>query len=261
LLGSTGNANISTLIFCVFQKNGMETHRIGVAHLLARHSSTPIYELIALCANSRDSAAWDEFVSRYHRSIGLSVVRTARRWGVAPQHMVEDLVQETYLRLCADNCRLLLEFAAQHPESISGYIKTIAANLVHDYFKSRYSQKRGSGRPQESIEQIDPSAGSETLGGPGAIERQVLLQEIDRYLEACSAGPEQRRDRLIFWLYYRQGLSAKAIATLSTVGLSAKGVESVILRLTRLVRERIIVVRSDDRADPAQKGFPAAESY
>ena len=95
------------------------------------------------------------------------------------------------------------------------------------------------------------------------MERQVLLKEIDRCLETCSEGPDKERDRLIFWLYYQQGMSAKAIAALPTVGLGAKGVESAILRLTRLVREQLAGLRSQTSESPlpGEKGFRPAESY
>jgi hypothetical protein len=43
--------------------------------------------------------------------------------------------------------------------------------------------------------------------------------------------------RQIFWLHYRQGMTAKEIAGLAYLGLSEKGVESVLFRLVRLVRE------------------------
>src|ERR1022692_959708 len=102
-------------------------------------------ELIHAC-ESNDGAAWEEFVSRFHRPVSFSILRTAWQWGGAPPHVVDDLVQETYLKLCANKCRLLGEFAAQHPEAIVGYIKTIAANLAHDHFKALHSQKRGSGQ-------------------------------------------------------------------------------------------------------------------
>jgi RNA polymerase sigma-70 factor (ECF subfamily) len=75
------------------------------------------------------------------------------------------------------------------------------------------------------------------------MERELLLKEIDHCLEGCLAGPEQERDRLIFWLYYQQGLSARAIADLPTIGLTAKGVESAIFRLTLMVRERMAGLR------------------
>jgi RNA polymerase sigma-70 factor, ECF subfamily len=219
--------------------------------------------LIRACAESDDSAAWEEFVSRFHRPVSLSIVRTASKWGGVSKQVVDDLVQETYLKLCADKFRTLRDFAVQHPEAIAGYIKTIAANVARDYFKSLYSQKRGSGEATRSIEDIEPEARSVSLGGQDAIEREILLDQIDRCLETCSEGPDQERDRLIFWLYYQQGLSAKAIAALPTVGLTAKGVESAILRLTRLVREQIVLSRSQTSASLQQgeKGLRPAESY
>jgi RNA polymerase sigma-70 factor (ECF subfamily) len=206
-------------------------------------------ELIRACAESADGAAWSEFVRRFHRPISLSVIRTCYQWGQAPRQLVDDLVQETYLKLCADNCRQLLQFAVQHPGEVQGYIKRTAINVVHDYFKSSHSQKRGSGQAQESLAEIDPKAESHSLGGPAAMERQVLLQQIDACFGSCPAGSDQERDRLIFWFHYRQGMSAKAISALPGIGLTPKGVESAILRLTRMVRERLVTVPDDSEEE------------
>lgn len=230
---------------------------------MARYSSVSAEELIRACAESDDSAAWEEFVARFHRPVSLSIVRAAHQWGEAPQQIVDDLVQETYLKLCADKCCLLQNFAVQHPDAIAGYIKTIAVNVAHDHFKSLHSQKRGCGETSQLLEDVEPPAQSGDLGSQAAMEREVLLKEIDRCLGTCSAGPDQERDRLIFWLYYQQGMSAKAIATLPTVGLTAKGVESAIFRLTRLVREQIAGLRPQTSGSPqlGEKGFRPAESY
>jgi RNA polymerase sigma-70 factor (ECF subfamily) len=220
-------------------------------------------ELILACAEFNDGAAWEEFVVRFRRPISLSILRIAHQWGGLPQQVVDDLVQETYLKLCSDKCRLLRDFAIQHPEAVTGYIKTIAVNLAHDHFKAFHSQKRGSGETAQLLEGVEPQAQSGDLGGQSAMEREVLLKQIDRCLGACSEGPDQERDRLIFWLYYQQGMSAKTIAALPTVGLTAKGVESAIFRLTRLVREQITNLRSQSSVSPqpGEKGFRPAESY
>jgi RNA polymerase sigma-70 factor (ECF subfamily) len=86
-------------------------------------------ELIRACAESNDGAAWEEFVTRFQRPISLSIKRTACQWGKDQWQFVDDLLQDTYLKLCADKCRLLLEFAQQHSdEAMLGYIKTIAIN-------------------------------------------------------------------------------------------------------------------------------------
>jgi RNA polymerase sigma-70 factor, ECF subfamily len=228
-----------------------------------RHSSMSAEELIRACAELNDGEAWSEFVSRFHRAISLSIIRIAYKWGHAPQQVVDDLIQETYLKLCSDRCRLLLEFAVRRPEAIAGYVKTIAMNVGHDYFKALHSQKRGSGEIEQSIEENDPKASGSELGGQDAIERAVLLKQINEYLETCSEGPDQGRDRLVFWLYYQQGMSAKAISSLPTVGLTAKGVESAISRLTRRIREHVADIQSERSTDPlrGEKGFRRAESY
>jgi RNA polymerase sigma-70 factor, ECF subfamily len=220
-------------------------------------------QLIRACAESNDGAAWQEFVARFHRPVSLSIIRTAYQWGAPSPQLVDDLVQETYLKLCANQCRLLRDFAIQHPDAIAGYIKTMAINVARDHFKAAYSQKRGSGSVSQFSENAEPLADSASLGGQRGMEREVLLQEIDRCLKDCLTGPDQERDRLIFWLYYQQGLSAKAIAALPTISLTAKGVESAIFRLTLLLRERISGLRSQTplRTPPGSKGFRPSESF
>jgi RNA polymerase sigma-70 factor, ECF subfamily len=230
---------------------------------LRRFSSISGEELIRACSESSDSAAWEEFVFRFHRPISLSIIRTAYQWGEAPQQVVDDLVQETYLKLCANKCRLLLEFATRRPEAILAYIKTIAVNVAHDHFKSLHSQKRGSGEVSQVLEDAEPKAATSGLGGQKTIEQEVLLDQINQCLESCSQGQDRDRDCTIFWLYYQQGMSAKDIAALPAIGLSAKGIESVIFRLTRLVREQLVSFRphKDSNSAPGGKGFLAAESY
>jgi RNA polymerase sigma-70 factor (ECF subfamily) len=61
----------------------------------------------------------------------------------------------------------------------------------------------------------------------------MLLRDVDDLLKQ---PPVVERDRQIFWLYYRQGMSAKEIAAISSLNLTIKGVESVIVRLNQFVR-------------------------
>lgn len=147
---------------------------------MAHHSSLSAQELIRACAESNDRASWEEFVSRFHRPISISVIRAAHQWTAVPQQVVDDLVQETYVKLCADKCHLLHAFAQEHPEAIEGYIRMIACNVARDDFKARYSQKRGAGRDQESLNDIDPSGGSGTLGSADTMERDPA--QADRRL-------------------------------------------------------------------------------
>jgi RNA polymerase sigma-70 factor (ECF subfamily) len=220
-------------------------------------------DLIRACAESNDGGAWQEFVFRFHKPISLSILRTANKWGGLSHELIDDLVQETYLKLCADRCYLLCVFAAKHPDATTNYIRTIAVNVVHDYFKGLHSHKRGSGRPVGNLELSEPSAPLECSGSPGGMEREVLLSQISRCMDTCAIGPDKERDKMIFWLYYRQGLTAQSIAALPTIRLTSKGVESVISRLTRLVRAELTRTNKAESTErPAnEKGFQAAESY
>jgi len=220
-------------------------------------------ELIRVCAESAEDAPWDEFVSRFHRPISLSVIRIAYQWGEIPHQVVDDLVQDVYLKLCANKCRHLREFAAQHPQAILGYVKTIAVNVAHDHFKSLHSQKRGSGEISQIGEDFEPRATPRDPGGQEAVERAVLFRQIDECVESCLEGPDRDRDRIIFWLYYQHGMTAKDIAALPTIELSPKGVESVIVRVIRLVRDRMVGMNifSDSKSIAGEKGFLSAESY
>jgi RNA polymerase sigma-70 factor (ECF subfamily) len=210
-----------------------------------------VLDLIRACAESNDGEAWEEFIVRFQRPISLSIKHTACQWGKDPLQFVDDLLQETYLKLCADNCRRLLEFAEQHPDDVVlRYIKTIAINVAHDHFKSFHSQKRGAGETDQLLEDFEPAAQSSSHGGSDAMERQVLLKQIDRLLQNCAVGSNQERDCLIFWFYYRQGMSARAIAALAIIKLTAKGVEAVILRITRCVQVQLGYAGTQDSAKP-----------
>jgi len=210
-----------------------------------RYSSLPLKDLVCLCAGPLDDEAWEEFVSRVGQPISLTIMRTARRLDVASRSLVDDLVQITYRKLWEDRCRHLRDFAIQHPEAILEYVKKAAANATHDYFKHVRSQSCGGDKPHVSTSDVDLEAGKQVLGSKEKIVSRVLEKEIDEHLKHCLTGPDQERDRTIFWLYFRQGMSTKEIASLPTIGLTAKGVGSVIERQKYCIREQILGSDSD----------------
>ncbi len=228
-----------------------------------QYSALSAGELVRQCARSADKAAWEEFVRRFHRLIAGVVLRTAQRWGETSRQTLDDLVQETYLKLCADQCRLLREFEPHSPEAVLSYLKVVTANVVHDHFKALHADKRGAGLMAEDPATIEASADAHSAGSPVSMEREVLLREIDACLRRHETGPDLQRNRLIFWLYYRAGASARAIASLPSIGLSTKGVESTLLRLTRLVRMELAEGRGAKTTGQEQrqkKGVPPANS-
>jgi RNA polymerase sigma-70 factor (ECF subfamily) len=197
-------------------------------------------ELVIACVETGDPAAWAEFIRRFHPLIAGVTIRISRRWGQFSREVVDDLVQDVYLKLCSEGLVRLRNFAPRHRDAMYGFIKTFTANLVHDHFKALESLKRGGGSTTVSIDLAEggPQIQS-TDAGSESMQRKVLIGEIDSFLKTAELGPNAERDRRIFWMYYRVGLTASGIATLPGIGLSTKGVESTIGRLTRIVRSRL----------------------
>ena len=110
---------------------------------MARYAKSSSTELVRACAESRDEWAWAEFIRRFQVVIAAAVIRTARQWGELSGAQMDDLIQDTYLKLCENDCRLLATFQSRHKESIYGFLKVVATNVVHDYFKSRAGREAG----------------------------------------------------------------------------------------------------------------------
>lgn len=218
------------------------------------YSSLPSDELVSLCSASQDLLAWREFVRRFQRPIALVIYRVARLWGESGTSIVDDLVQETFLKLCANDCSILREFRAKHTEASNGYLRVIALNVAHDYFRSRRAVKRGGSQRQVDSE-VDPLEFTPAAwGNADQIEREIQLKELDHLLDAASEVEVSTRDRVIFRLYYKQGLTAKAIASIPSFQLSTKGVESSLARTARFLKLQV-QGNQPYRSNPSQQGL------
>ena len=220
------------------------------------HLSPP--ELFAICASGGDAACWQEFMRRFNPVIARSVLRVAACHGTNNRSLIDDLVQETYLKICTDQCKLLRTFTPQSPESTFAFLKVVAARVAQDFFKSRLAEKRAPESNADSLEEMStPNAPPRSNSSLNHAERAVLISQIDSKLKDILPDKELQRSRTVFWLYYRSGFTANAIASLPTLGLTTKGVESLLLRLTRLVRENLSgLSETEDK-----KGFQQAESF
>ncbi len=196
-----------------------------------------LYDLLQQCLHTRDEYFWAQFIRRTQPLITATIIHRLRNY---PRQIVagvvDDLVQETYLKLCENNFRPLREFKYDHQNGIYGFLKATACSVLADYIRYRLSQKRGCGKATVYLEDVTADR------APVKVERhpdkEIVLHEIDRLLATCSDGATVQRDGAIFWLYYRYGLTCSAIAGIAYMGLTVKGVESTILRLTRRVKQR-----------------------
>lgn len=218
-------------------------------------------DLIEVCANSADQYAWREFIQRFNPLIRGVIHKTAVRCGGAPTSTIEDLVQETYLKLCANDRQVLRSFEPRHQNAAYGFLKVIAVNVALDHFKESRAIKRSADSDSSSpiIEVIERSSASSSQQ---SIEREILLGQIDQLLAEAVPGDDFERNRIVFWLYFRSGMTASAIASIPTVGLTTKGVESLVFRLTSKVKTKL-QNRGENTAAQSnvqQKGFRQLES-
>jgi RNA polymerase sigma-70 factor (ECF subfamily) len=207
---------------------------------LARYLKFSSTELVRACAGSKDERAWAEFIRRFQVVIGAAVLRTARHWCEPSPSQLDDLIQDTYLKLCADDSRLLRSFQPRHDDSIYGFLKVVAANVVHDHFKSALAAKRGAGQTEAITEPIRIDSRMAHTDSFDAVSRRIQLEQVDKVLRQVTAGKDQERKRTIFWLRHRQGLTASEIAAIPSIGLTTEGVESVLLRLAIMIRGHLI---------------------
>jgi RNA polymerase sigma-70 factor (ECF subfamily) len=194
-------------------------------------------DLSRLCVDAANVEAWQEFIRRFHRPIALTALRVSRQWGSGGSHAVDDLVQETYLRLCADGCRLLRNFTetANSTDPLGSLVRVVAGNVAHDYFRKGAAVKRGG--PQTTEPELpDEELLSDLWGGAREIERTAQIREIESTLQSFPDSVISLRERLIFRLYFRQGLTASAIAAIPALELTTKGVESALGRISQHLR-------------------------
>jgi RNA polymerase sigma-70 factor (ECF subfamily) len=197
-----------------------------------------VEELVRACAESGNAEAWEEFVRRFRVVIGSAVRRVAYSYGKPNAAVIDELIQDTYLKVCRDNCHLLRDFKPQYPDAFYGMLKKTAANIAHDYFRREEAETHGGRVIQVELADVEAFVPDSRSTGPTSIEREILLREVRDILSELDT-PTAARDRDIFWLYYRQGFTAQAIAAIPCYTPGTKGVESILHRLTCYVRERM----------------------
>jgi RNA polymerase sigma-70 factor (ECF subfamily) len=208
-----------------------------------------VNDLAKVCAHSADAAEWEEFLRRCAPLASLVALRVSRMWvnGSSPE-MVDDIVQEVFLKLCEQERRILREFEPRGEDSFLGLLRIVSASVANDYFRRLYSAKRG-GKVVTTPLFEDAAPFPAACGYQAAqTERSVLLAQLDQKLRSA---PEVigERDRTLFWLYYRQGLTAEEIAGMTGAGLTAKGVESALRRVAKWLREEVENRKPDNQTE------------
>jgi RNA polymerase sigma-70 factor (ECF subfamily) len=223
--------------------------------------------LARICAYSTDDSEWERFVRTVSPVVALAARRIGANWGDFSSNTASEVVQEVFLKLCDDDRRILREFEDRGNDSFLKLLRMITASVGTDYFRRLRAEKRGGRAVTASLDEHCRDVDFADSRALSALEWPALMGQLDRLL-AQFPNAVSGRDRTVFWLYYRHGFTAEAISRIPDIGLGAKGVESAILRMTRLLRERIsgggpqTASNSPPRTDPkpvrTQKGFVPA---
>ena len=193
---------------------------------------SPIRELLQLCLSTDAEEHWREFVRRTQPLIASVIINTVGRWKQPAPTLVDDLIQDTYVKLFANDKKALRSIKNEHENTIFGYLKVIASNVVRDHFR-------------QPINKADEVELTDAVVPPGPHDKEHLnfvenKEEVKTVLKTLSSSETCERDVAIFWFYYEQGYTAKEISLMPHLGLTVKGVERVILRLTRYLRGKLV---------------------
>lgn len=199
-------------------------------------SHTTVNDLARACAYSSDAEEWECFLRLATPLVGLAATRACRMWTNSVSHaMVDDIVQEVFLKLCEQQRRILREFVPRAEDSFFGLLRTVSVSVANDYMRRISSAKRGGKVVTISLNEDAPPLQVPGTDRSAEIQQSVLFVQIDEMLRS-DAEAISERDRSIFWLYYRQGFTAEEISRMAEAGLSAKGVESALRRIANWLR-------------------------
>lgn len=166
-------------------------------------ATTPDHALLAGCLDGRRSAL-AAFVERFARLVHHSVAGTLRRSrGEVDARRIEDLCQDVFVALLADDCRRLRLYRGDRGCSLASWVRVIAVRTTLNRLRRD--------RPLVSLD----GERAPRLADPGPDPLDVMLARADRdRFEALIALAEQLsdRDRLLLEMYYLRGMKAPAIA-------------------------------------------------
>ncbi len=197
-----------------------------------------------------EDPAWPEFVSRFHgwirritfRAYAVEAERSRGLDVGLPGEVVEDLTQEVFVRLIDGGRRALVHFEGRNENSIYTYLRMIATNLVRDHFKKLRAQRtppaarslneplRVSDALVEELTLGDVLSGS-SLSPEEMVHSVEIRKKISSAVHQASIGATSKRDRLIFRLYFVEGLTLEELASVRSVRLSVSGVEKRVRKI------------------------------
>ncbi len=218
---------LKSSVYARVMNRGIHLLQLGSPYIMCRLSLRDIWRK---CLDTpTDDAVWVELLTRIHPDVLRVARNVARSSGLDRPEDIDDLVQEICLKISHPSSLRAIRLPSDDKQA-DRYFRATAANAARDALKTRFACKRGEHVTISMEDHLTELADS--VAAP-AIEREILFRQIDELLEANAS------ERAIFWLYFREGLTSKEIASIPAVGLTSKGVESALQRMTSSLRNRL----------------------
>jgi RNA polymerase sigma factor (sigma-70 family) len=176
-----------------------------------------------------DQNAWREFDKRVRPTIRGVVAKRLRFCHVNfTNELVGEVTQDTFLKLLKHDRRALRKDWVDDL-SIFKFVKAVAQSAVIDWLRKNKILKD----PDELDDSHEFRAGLR----PNPAEKEILRTQVDRCLQTLESHPNFKRDRAIFWLFFRYGYRDSEIVGL--VNLPVKTVQNILQKYVRVVRLKL----------------------
>lgn len=203
-------------------------------------------DLVKLCAEKTNNAlAWNEFHHRFDDRIRAMVMRYCSLKHLPGWELIDDLTNDTYLRLVKDGCKALREFRCDHENAFYTFLVFAARTAVDLYHKNRSAlrrrhQKRSlddeASQEESGLRLIDILANPYAPAPDEKLMLESLRQEVEMILEEVIGGHEKGRDKKIFLLHVYDDLTAQEIS--EQVSLSTQRIRNIITDIKKRLKTK-----------------------
>jgi DNA-directed RNA polymerase specialized sigma24 family protein len=198
-------------------------------------------ELIRRCL-AEEPKAWNQFFSLTQPKIASAAYRRALWYTKSPGgDLIDDIVAETFAKLCFDDYRVLRIISDLPDHAVFGYLKRMAANLVTDWDRRRLDSIN-----LEDADLPPDSSSPHKMATTTEFEEQCQLLRRE-----LNGEPACERDLAIFRLRHQQGYSVPEITRIFQMKL--KATENVIGRCLRILRDANKGKREEDKTEDPEK--------
>jgi RNA polymerase sigma factor (sigma-70 family) len=187
-----------------------------------------------------DPVLWEQFQVRFHKTILRSITRVM--WNRSRTDCLEeacDVAQDVYIRLLADDARLLRSFRGDTDLAVKSFLARVTVSIVSDHYRYQQASKR---RPAEivSIEHARQQ-GVDFADEDAELDIPSVLSwiDVDRLMEIGSDRRNAARNVLIFKLHYVDGFSVSEIAEFPAFRLKESAIHLVLQNMRAHLKKRM----------------------